>query len=178
MRVSAPPKNNQHLTNKTSFKAKLMVSDSAKEVLKKELISFHSQCNFFQKLRFFGLKKFNFEEILKNYKSSIESATQNIKGEIMLIMGLGANSPKNKPEILFKPEGCISALKSSKRGEISERSAITISATDILPDKLFSEKNPMKHAIMLTEFKLSNLFNMNNRELNPFEELFNSKFAS
>ena len=46
---------------------------------------------------------------------------------------------------------------------------------DILPDRLFNLKKPMKHAIKLAELKLSELYRVDDPNVNPFEILFNNK---
>lgn len=150
----------QKVHKSQSVKYDLIIDDVAKNLLSNKLTEFYSKCGFLDKLRYFGFKKFNFEKILNSYKKAGQEVAEKSKGDIFLIK----EAENSKIEIGFMPE--IGAV-GFKRG-LNEEPRITVEPKDILPDKLFSGINPMKHAKELLEYRIWLLHNVNKRPKSPF----------
>lgn len=139
----------------TAFGMHVEVSEKAKGVLEPQLFTFFNSCTKKMKKRFFNNQPFNFDNIIKNYMNSIEKTLGSQRGKLILAMG---DTSKENPEILF--DTClptVGILRSRYINNEGKRVAITMKATDLLPDRYFDRKNPMLHAALLTEEKVNML---------------------
>lgn len=158
--------------NPVNFTANILISDLARGVLKEKVTDFYKKCNWFQKRRFFGGEQFDFEKIFDRYKKSVEKATENIRGVIKLAV---APEKRSSVEIFF--DALNGSWIRSRKMPGQERIIVELRPEDILQDRLFSFKKPMRHAIMISEAKLSQLFAMNGYKSNEFGYLLNKKRA-
>lgn len=162
MKITAYNYNNFRNKQKSqSFGAEVRVGEYAEEFLKRDIQNLYAKSNFFQRIRYFGFTKFNPDKVVNKYIDAIQDATDNITGKIYIVM----NMFKRKPEVLFEPFGPVSTFRSP------ENKLITLSATDILADRMFSFINPMKHAQEMTKQKLTDLLFINKCNYNPFDNL-------
>jgi hypothetical protein len=136
----------------SSVKYGLIIDAGSKDLLKNGLTEFYAKCGFLQKLRYFGLKRFNFEKIFKNYEKAAEKVAQKAKGDILLITERKISGNGNMIGMRFLPEG----LLTGQEGRLRDKQLFAVAPIDILPDRLFSGIHPMKHAEGLTELRVTN----------------------
>lgn len=131
-----------------SFKANLVVSRGAKNLMKYYLCDMYMKSNSATKERFFGKRQFNFAKILKRYRSSVESATKKVDGTIKLILN---DKYKFGAELVFK-------ASDGKRYSSLNNNLITIKPYEIIQDDLSDRGKPMRFAVSNMMAGLGDLF--------------------
>ena len=161
-------KNNAvYKTKDPSFQAKLEVTPEAYKLLHDGTLKFYQKCNKSALRNLFSGQKFNFEQILTNYKKAVEQATDGVegaKGTIKLVVG-------KHSEVTLSPE---LQFETSENKIVKKFTTHMISPYEILPNAALDGEIPLKTATFTILDRVSDLLSKNGYdtpEQNPFAKL-------